>query len=109
MRQAGVLAACGVVSLNSMVDRLAQDHANARRLAAEICDLPGVSVDLGSVETNMVLVNTDFPAEGWQAKLAAEGLLCFAVAAHRLRLVFHADVDEAKTSRAVEVFRGCSG
>src|SRR5207237_9551891 len=54
MRQAGVLAAAGLCALNEMVDRLADDHANARRLAEGLQGLPGFDTDLARVETNMV-------------------------------------------------------
>src|SRR5438132_3486098 len=54
MRQAGVLAAAGLCALNEMVDRLADDHANARRLAEGLQGLPGIDIDLARVETNMV-------------------------------------------------------
>ncbi len=105
MRQAGLLAACGIVSLTKMVDRLADDHARAKRTAEALTDLPGLTVYPSVVETNMVMVDTERPAEEMAAELKEEGLLCFPNATHRLRLVFHADVDDAKTDRAIEAFR----
>jgi threonine aldolase len=57
MRQAGIIAAAGIVALEKMVDRLAEDHANARYLAEEIRKIPGLDVDLETVETNMVYVD----------------------------------------------------
>jgi threonine aldolase len=54
MRQAGVLAAAGIVAVETMVERLSEDHARARLLAAGLARLPGVAVDLASVQTNMV-------------------------------------------------------
>jgi len=104
MRQAGILAACGIVSLTQMVDRLADDHARAKRLAESIGTLPGLSVDLSTVETNMVLVNTEAPATDWRAWLGEAGVLCFPVAAHRLRLVLHGDIDDDCVTRAIESF-----
>ena len=59
MRQAGVLAAAGIVALNEMVDRLAEDHAQARQLAAGLSQIPGVHVDLDQVKTNMVFFELD--------------------------------------------------
>ena len=110
MRQAGLLAACGIVSLEQMVDRLAEDHARAKRTAHALADLPGLAVYPAVVETNMVMVDTVRPAEEMAAELKDEGLLCFANGPHRLRLVFHADVDDAKTDRAIEAFRAvCRG
>ena len=104
MRQAGLLAACGIVSLTKMVDRLADDHTRARRIAAALTELPGLRVDLETVQSNMVLVHTEAPAAEWQLRLQDEGVLCFPVAANRLRLVHHADVDDAKVNRAIESF-----
>ncbi len=105
MRQAGILAACGIVSLTKNVERLADDHARARRIAELVTTLPGLSVNLDGVQTNMVLVDTERPAAEWQAALGTEGLLCFPVAANRLRLVLHADIDDAQISRAEEIFK----
>lgn len=104
MRQSGILAACGIVSLTQMVDRLADDHARAKRIGTALNSLPGLRVDPETVETNMVLVHTKASAADWQVRLQDEGLLCFPVAANRLRLVLHADVDDAKVDRALEIF-----
>ena len=57
MRQAGVIAACGIVALEKMVDRLADDHATARLLAESLKDVPGLKIDLATVETNMVYID----------------------------------------------------
>ena len=54
MRQVGVIAAAGVVALDSMIDRMADDHANARKLAAALAEMPGIDIDLATVETNIV-------------------------------------------------------
>jgi threonine aldolase len=108
MRQAGILAACGIVSLTSNIDRLAEDHARGKRLATAIQGLPGLNVDLATVQTNMVLVNTALPAAQWQEMLAELGILCFPVAANRLRLVFHADISDEHTDRAIAAFRSLS-
>ena len=104
MRQAGILAACGIVSLTKMVDRLAEDHDRAKRVARSIGNLPGLDVNLATVETNMVLVNTEAPASDWQIWLQEAGLLCFPVASHRLRLVFHGDIDDDKADLAIQAF-----
>jgi threonine aldolase len=104
MRQAGLLAACGIVSLTRMVDRLAEDHARAKRAALALAELPGMTVNPDHVETNMVMVDTDRPAEEVVAEIAEHGVLAFPNGPHRVRLVFHADVDDAKTDRAIEAF-----
>lgn len=78
MRQAGIIAAAGIVALEKMIDRLADDHANARLLAEGISTIPGLKVDIARVETNMV--NVDLSATGMNssefvAKLKAVGIL----------------------------------
>ena len=104
MRQAGLLAACGLVSLTKMVDRLAEDHARARRLATMIAAIDGYEVDRDGVETNIVLVGTQRPAAEVVADLATHNVMCFPVAANRLRLVFHADVSDAQVDAAAAAF-----
>src|SRR5439155_13006079 len=61
MRQVGVLAAAGLIALDRMVDRLAEDHQNARRLAEGLQGLPGLRVDLSRVQTNIVIFHVDRP------------------------------------------------
>lgn len=105
MRQAGVLAAAGLVSLRSMVDRLADDHANARRLANGLNQIDGLQVDLETVQTNMVMFDihdTRWDAKGLSGALTAAGVVCNATAARRVRLVTHKDVTEADVPDALE-------
>jgi len=107
MRQAGILAAAALYALENNVDRLAEDHANARLLADRLSQVPGLSVNLERVQTNIVMVDlaTWLPA-GPEAVVAlkAAGVLCLPVGPRRLRLVTHLDVDRAACERAVEVF-----
>jgi threonine aldolase len=105
MRQAGLLAACGIVSLTQMVERLRDDHARAKRLANDLQGIDGINLDPATVETNMVMVDTDLPAVRWQENLAKMGLLCFPVGENRLRLVFHVDIDDEQTRQAATIFR----
>jgi threonine aldolase len=109
MRQAGVLAAACLVALDTMIDRLAEDHARAKRLAEAIAELPGFSVNLRTVQTNMVYVQTARPAQEVERALAAEGVLCIALDPHRLRLVTHKDIDDAAIEHAIRAFRRVSG
>ena len=100
MRQVGILAAAGIYALEHNVERLAEDHANAERLAKGLAAL-GLKVE--PVQTNMVFAAV--PKEsvaGLAAHLEANGVL--ALAAARLRLVTHLDVDRAAIDRAVAVF-----
>ena len=104
MRQAGLLAACGIVSLTKMVDRLAEDHARARKLANELERVPWVRVDHDRVQTNMVLVEVHGSAAAWAERLKAHRVLALPPSPDRLRLVLHADIDDEKLAQAVEAF-----
>ncbi|MCW5945997.1 MAG: aminotransferase class I/II-fold pyridoxal phosphate-dependent enzyme [Fimbriimonadales bacterium] len=108
MRQAGVLAACGVYALRNLVERLADDHARAKRFANELSELPGVHIDMATVQTNMVMVHTEKAASDWAERLYDDNVWCFAVAPNRLRCVFHREIDDAKLEQAVCVFRDLS-
>lgn len=101
MRQSGLLAACGIVSLTKMVDRLAEDHARARRLAEAIRAMPGITIDMDSVQTNMVVAEFEHEAALWQEELRSRRVLALPVAEKRLRFVLHADVDDAKLDHAI--------
>jgi threonine aldolase len=101
MRQAGVIAAAGVVALETMVERLRDDHARARRLAEAIADLFPGAVDPAAVETNIVCAAVAaFPSDA-VSRLAAAGVLVGAIDPVTLRLVTHKDVDDADVTRTV--------
>ncbi len=107
MRQVGILAAAGLVALESMVDRLAEDHANARQLAEGLVRLPGIRLDLGKVQTNIVIFHVDRP--GGAGELVT-GALARKVKIHQIgpasiRCVTHKDVDGEDAERALEAFR----
>ncbi len=108
MRQVGVLAAACLVALDTMIDRLAEDHRRARRLAEAIAEMRGFRVDLETVQTNMVYVETVAPAPEVERRLAEHGVLCLALDPHRLRLVTHHDVDDAGIEHAIRAFRAVS-
>ena len=77
MRQAGILAAAGIVALTQMVGRLSEDHSCARLLAEVIADTPGLSIDLSTVQTNIVvfqIARPDMTAMDFQERLAAAGV-----------------------------------
>jgi threonine aldolase len=106
MRQAGILAAAALYALDHNVARLADDHANARRLAGELSRAPGLLVDLDAVESNIVMVDLapGLPAAAeLAARLAARGVLCLPFGPRRLRLVTHLDADAAACARAAAV------
>lgn len=108
MRQAGVLAACGIVSLTTMVDRLAEDHRRARQLAEAVGQLPGLNVDMATVQTNMVLIDTEGPSDSWLEDLSARGVWALPPSPNRIRCVFHNDIDDEALHRAIEAFAATS-
>jgi threonine aldolase len=101
MRQVGILAAAGLVALDEMIPRLAEDHDRARLLGASLGELPGVQV--GTVVTNIVVARLPGSAPEAAARLAGRGVLCSAMDAHTLRLVTHRDVSEEDCRFAAEV------
>ena len=106
MRQAGVLAAAGVVALQRMVDRLAEDHANARRLAEGLARLPGISTDLSTVQTNIVIFRVRRPAdaEDLTRGCLARKIKIHAIGPTAIRCVTHKDVDADDITRALDAF-----
>jgi threonine aldolase len=100
MRQAGVIAAAGVVALEAMVDRLADDHARAARLAAAVADRwPDAGLDPASVRTNCVVFGHADP-ERLLTHLEDEGVLAGSIAPGVVRLMTHVDVDDEGVDRA---------
>jgi threonine aldolase len=104
MRQTGVLAAAGLVALDSMVDRLAEDHANARTLAEGLAELPGVSCDLSRVQTNLVYFEvTKMSAAEFEHGCRQRGLLGEAIGRQRVRLVTHIGITAADIQSALKI------
>ena len=106
MRQAGVLAAAALVALDEMVDRLAEDHANARFLAEGLAEIPGYDVDLASVQSNIIrfgLTRTDVTAPRVAAALTAEGVKVNASDAAHIRAVTHYGIERGDIEHALAV------
>ena len=97
MRQAGVLAAAGLIALEQGPARLHEDHANARLLAEALSSIESVSIDLDAVETNIVVfrLTGGVSAKEVVTRLKARGILISAFGADAIRLVTHLDVDRA--------------
>jgi threonine aldolase len=96
MRQAGILAAAALLALEAMVDRLAEDHANARLLGEGLAEIPGIEIDLKRVQTNIVIFAVRSPAADATAftrGLAARGILAHQISPDSIRLVTHKDVN----------------
>lgn len=105
MRQAGVLAAAGLIALEEMPKRLHEDHANARLLAERMAELKQVEIDLATVQTNIVI----FKVRGFTdvgpilAAMKGRGVLAGTGAVNEIRFVTHNDVNHAACERAAEI------
>lgn len=108
MRQAGVLAAAGILALETMVERLGEDHVRARKLAAGLKDTPGLALDPGTPYTNMVFMNLaeSIPLTAAQIgqRLADRGVLAGIAGKRRFRLVTHYWIDDEAVERAAAAF-----
>ena len=105
MRQVGVLAAAGLVALETMTARLADDHANARALATALAGIPGILLDPESVQTNIVIFELEegvLDAPSLVAALREEGILAIAFGGRKIRLVTHNDVSRADCLAAAD-------
>ena len=109
MRQAGVLAAAGIVALETIAARLKEDHFRARELASGLAAIPGVELDPGTPQTNMVYLTLrnalPFDASEVARLLKEKDILVGVVGARRFRLVTHFWIDEQAVSQAVGAFR----
>jgi threonine aldolase len=108
MRQAGVLAAAGIVALETMIERLPEDHRRAQALAHGLGAIPGILLDPGTPHTNMVYISLaeDAPLDASQVagRLKTHGVLVGTVGARRFRLVTHYWIDDQAVQQAVAAF-----
>ena len=104
MRQAGVLAACGIYALDNHIDRLLDDHVRARRLAEAVNLIEGFSVDLESVETNMVYIESEQGAKEALRQLAEHGVDVLEVGPTAVRAVVHLHITEQDIDKTIQVF-----
>ncbi len=107
MRQAGVLAAAGLVALEESPKILARDHGNARFLAEGLAQIPGILLDPAKVVTNIVIfeLDTRTTAAAFAASLRGRGVVCAVFGPQTIRMVTHYDVDRAAITRALEAIR----
>jgi threonine aldolase len=103
MRQSGILAAAALHALAHHRTRLTEDHANARALAAHVARATGLRVDASTVETNIVNIDVDVPADAVARRAGELGLLINATGPRRLRAVTHLDVSAADIDRAADM------
>jgi threonine aldolase len=107
MRQAGIMAAAGIVALNEMVERLVDDHANAKKLAQGLADIPGISIDPAHIKTNIVFIEItrrDMTAEELVILLNEKGVRISAAAPQRLRAVTHYHISTEDIDYALSAF-----
>ena len=105
MRQAGIIAEGAIYALDNNITRLKDDHKNARHFAEEISNLPWVEIDLGSVQTNIVILKTTKDASKIVGALKEKGLLMSNDGTDKMRAVFHLDVSREQTGQAIEIFK----
>ena len=105
MRQAGILAAAGLIALEEGPQRLQEDHANARVLAERLSEAPGIELDVQGVETNIVIfrLRGKGDAEAFVAQLKQRGVLAGTVGRHGVRFVTHRDVNRAACEGAAQI------
>ena len=106
MRQAGVIAAAGIIAIEKMVDRLRDDHTNAQILAKGLASTEGISVDLSQVQTNIVVCDVaglGITGERWIAKLNEFGVKAGALEGSRVRLVTHRGIEKEDIEYALRV------
>lgn len=103
MRQAGILAAAGIYALENNITRLREDHLNAQSLANGLNEINGLSVDLKRVQTNIVNVLTERPANDWVKKLYNFNVLCFAISENCFRMVTHLNISKTDINKTIEI------
>ena len=108
MRQAGILAAAGIVALENMTERIADDHQNARALAEGISDIKGISIDLDKIQTNIIYFSLDHPkieSSLFLDKMCEKNIHFFELGPSWYRLVTHNGISKDDVSNVVEEFR----
>ncbi len=108
MRQAGILAAAGIVALTEMVERLSDDHLNARRLAKGLVQIPGFQVDINTVQTNMVFFSLAKPLVGKFGPFMAEKGIIIGDGPYPIRAVAHYGIEAEDIDYALEAAAECS-
>lgn len=114
MRQAGILAAAGIVSLDTMVDRLGEDHARARKLAEGLAGVSGILLDAGSPHTNMIFMDLAAHVEYSAEEVAlhmhnARGIRIGVTGERRFRIVLHYWISDEDVERVIAAFRELLG
>lgn len=104
MRQAGLLAACGIVALETMIERLAEDHARAKKLGQGLASIPGLSLDNPQIDSNILFLTIrarGLDGPKLQAALEAQGVRAIALGPERMRFVVHRQIEDEHVQRAI--------
>jgi threonine aldolase len=108
MRQAGIIAAAGIVALEQMTDRLADDHRNARRLAEGIAQIKGLSIDLSRVQTNIIyfgIENCRIQTELLIKKMSQKGILFLSTGPDKFRMVTHCGIEAGDIEKTLTILQ----
>jgi threonine aldolase len=108
MRQAGVIAAPGIIALEKMVDRLAEDHANARLLADGLAEIGGIDIDMAAVQTNIIAFSVKglgLTSDQFVAGMKDKGVLCGSADTFRVRMVTHRGIVKDDIVRTLSCVR----
>lgn len=108
MRQVGILAAAGIYALKNNIERLQEDHDNARHLGFALAEMPGINLDINRVQTNIVIFDvkgTGLSAAQFLATLREQGVLMSPIEGDRIRALTHLDVDRKAIDEAIAVIR----
>jgi len=113
MRQAGILAAAGLIALQQGPEKLVQDHANAKFLADGLAQIPGITIDPAKVQTNILICDTSgsgITGADLSRRLAERKVLASAYGPYIIRFVTHLDVNREQCAQALEIVAAiCSG
>jgi threonine aldolase len=111
MRQAGIIAAPGIVALESMIERLKEDHLNARYLAEGISKIDGIHVNLSRVQTNMVYFSIEelaLTADQFISKLKENDILALALSENKIRMVTHKGIEKEHVEKSITTIKTIS-
>jgi threonine aldolase len=111
MRQSGVIAAAGLVALQTMVDRLPEDHRRARRLAEGLAEIDGIAIDLDAVQTNIVIFNVEpaYEQAAFVEAMKQAGVMISNYGTRGVRMVTHYQIDDAAVETALSAAREVLG
>lgn len=111
MRQAGIIAAPGIIALETMVDRLKDDHDNAKHLANQLSTIPGISIDQNRVQTNIVMfdiTNFGLPEDLFVKELEKDNILALNLGKNQIRMVTHRGIEKDHIDRTINTIANIS-